>query len=48
LEELADYFFRTIPGLIITGRRARKEKEEVDLYCNTNYGFKGDKISNSF
>ncbi|WP_162991242.1 restriction endonuclease [Biomaibacter acetigenes] len=38
LEELADYFFRTIPGLIITGRRARKEREEVDLYCsNVSY-----------
>jgi len=38
LEELAEYFFRTISGLIITGKRERKEREEVDLYCsNVSY-----------
>jgi hypothetical protein len=32
-EELAAYFFNTISGLQITGRRQRRSREEVDAYC---------------
>ncbi|WP_338554630.1 restriction endonuclease [Paenibacillus sp. KS-LC4] len=38
LEELAQYFIRTIPGIKITDVRSRKGRAEVDIYCcNVSY-----------
>lgn len=33
LEEAAAYFLRAVPGLKLTGRRAKGEREELDLCC---------------
>lgn len=38
LEELVQYFIRTIPGLKITDVRARRGRAEVDIFCcNVSY-----------